>query len=285
MTFKELKLFCDDKMVKFPQYMNKYKKELIYVKRFYKNNVNLFELISENKDKLKTCYIIPFLLGLTNKVTNEEWEYEMIKAGGSGGIDVDMDWDPIGKEKIYKYLVEKFGKDRVFHVGTFSRLGPASAAKDLLRIYKIDFFKSNNFTRVLDTDKTWEENVEYIKENHHEQYDFYLKNKEVLDLTKYFIGKIRNSGKHAGGVTVLNKSAYEIMPVDRIQGEVVSAFPESSQEQSLDEIGCVKLDVLAISILDAIKGAINAVDDNKKLFLIEEDGVRKIVDEEYLDNN
>jgi hypothetical protein len=191
MTFKELKLFCDKKIEEFPNLKEKYKKELIYAKRYFKNDINLIDLFKENKEKLKKQYVIPFLLGFTNEVIDEEFEFKFIKEGSSGGIDIDMDFDPEGKQKIFNYLKEKFGDERVISVGTFSRLGPSAAAKDLLRVYKVDYKDSNNFTKLLDSSLSWQDNIQKIKNDNPIEYKFYLKHKEILDLTPYFIGKIR----------------------------------------------------------------------------------------------
>lgn len=194
--------------------------------------------------------------------------------------DIDLDWDPIGKEKIYQYLLNKFGSERVLHVGTFSKLGPASAAKDLLRVYKIDFVKSNEFTKLLDHRLNWEDNLNNIKEKFPFAYKFYEENKAILDLTPYFIDKIRNVSMHAGGIIILDEPVYKRIPVDRASGSIVSAFPESAQEQVLDELGVVKFDILAISILDVIRNTINMI--NEKMYLIEENDIKKIVPESYL---
>lgn len=281
MEYKELKVFCDEKIKQYSQYLEKYKKEIILAKRYYDNGINLVELLKSKKPS--TRYIIPFLLEITNKITDEIWEYKFVKTGSSGGVDIDLDFDPIGKEKIQRYLMEKFGEDRVLHVGTFSRLGPSSAAKDLLRIYKVDFKESNEFTRYLDQTKSWEDNLRNIKDKYPHLYSFYEKHKDILDLTPYFINKIRQAGKHAGGIVILDRPVYERIPIERITGEIVTAFPESSQEQILDEIGVVKFDILAISILDVIRNTIRLLED-KKLFLIEEDGITKIIEESYLKN-
>jgi len=281
-SYKELKDYCDIEIKAYPQYLEKYKKEITIAKRYYDNNINLVELL--NTKIPSTKYIIPFLLGLTEKVTDEEWEYKFVKSGTSGGADIDLDFDPIGKEKIQKYLVEKFGEDRVLHVGTFSRLGPSSAAKDLLRIYKIDFKESNSFTSLLQQTLSWEDNLKNLQEKYPTQYVFYNKHKDILDLTPFFINKIRQVSKHAGGVVILDKPVYERIPIDRVTGEIVTAFPESAQEQVLDEIGVVKFDILAISILDVIRSTIASL-KNEKLYLIDEDGIQKIVDEEYVKNN
>jgi DNA polymerase III subunit alpha len=279
MTYKELKDFCDEKIKEYPQYLDKYKEEIHLARRYYDNKIDLVELLKSKPPS--TRYIIPFLLGITNEVSDKEWEYKFVKSGGSSGLDIDLDFDPIGKEKIQQYLISKFGEDRVLHVGTFSRLGPSSAAKDLLRIYKIDFKESNDFTTYLQHDLSWEGNLENLKEKFPRQYEFYTKHKSILDLTPFFVNKIRQGGRHAGGIVILDRPVYERIPVDRISGELVTAFPESAQDQVLDEIGVVKFDILAISILDVIKNTIKML-EGKKLFLIEEDGITKVVEESYL---
>ena len=281
MTFRKLKNYCDEKIKEFPQYEKKYKKEIIFVKRFYSNDINLYEEFEKNKEKIKTQYIIPFLLGFTDKVTDEDWEYKFVKTGSSGGIDIDVDFDPVGKQKIQDYLFEKYGEEKVLHVGTFNRLGPASAAKDLLRVYKVDFKESNDFTKRLDSKMSWQENLDNLKENFPVLYQFYENHKEILDLTPHFINKIRQGGSHAGGIVILDAPVYDRIPVDKVSGNLVTAFPESAQEQTLDEMGVVKFDILAISILDVIRNAINMIEE--KLFLIEEDDVKKIVSKSYLD--
>ncbi|RLD64547.1 MAG: hypothetical protein DRJ01_00505 [Bacteroidetes bacterium] len=196
-------------------------------------------------------------------------------------IDIDTDWQGDGREKIYNYLNKKYGSERVLHVGTFSTLGPASAAKDILRANSIDFGKSNKFTKVLEKQETWQENLDRIKANDKDNWKFYLDNKEVLDDVPHLIGKIRQSGKHAGGIVVSEKPIYNYIPVDRVKGEVVTAFPESGSNTVLDEIGIIKYDILGISILDVMAEAIEMVDE--KMYEIEEDGIRKVVPASYID--
>lgn len=284
-TFEILEKLCSGSK-KFPtltdEQLVRYKRELLIAKRFYKNGRNLYDEMIEKQSSLKTQYVIPFLLGLTDELTDEKAVYIQVSPGASGGIDIDTDWQGNGREKIYNYLKEKYGDDRVLHVGTFSALGPASAAKDVLRANSVDFGKSNKFTKVLEKQESWEENLNRIKANDQENWKFYLDNKGVLDDVPHLIGKIRQSGKHAGGIVVSEKPIYNYIPVDRVKGEVVTAFPESGSNTVLDEIGIIKYDVLGISILDVMAEAIEMVDE--KMYKIEDDdGIIKIVPASYLD--
>ena len=282
MEYKELKKFCDEEIKKNKKYEKRYRKEIIIAKRFYDNGINLYEKLLSKKDSLSKRYVIPFLLGLTDKVIDLQPEYIQVKPGVSGGIDIDSDFSPNAKEAVQEYLINKYGEDRVLHVGTFTRLGVASAAKDLLRIYKVDFQQSNYFTKILESDKDWKWNLENMKLSYPEQYAFYEEHKEILDMVPDFVNKIRQGGKHAGGIVILDRPAYELIPVNRVSGQITTAFPESAQEQVLDEIGVIKFDLLGISILDVIADTIEKI--NEKIYLIEEDSILKIVSESYLDS-
>jgi hypothetical protein len=284
-TFDELKSLCDNsKRIKLlsDEKLKQYKKELYRAKIFYENGRDLYDELEKRKDEIQKQYIIPYLLNFTNKLEEGELVYIQAKLGSSGGIDVDSDFGSDGRDKIYNYLVEKYGAEQIIHVGTFSTLGPSSAAKDVLRVYGIDYSESNEFTKILEKEETWEDNIKNIQANHPVQYRFYKKHQEILDLVPDFLNKIRQSGRHAGGIVILPSPVYNYVPVDRVNGEIITAFPESGSEQVLDEIGLVKYDILGISILDVINNAVNMIDE--ELFLIEDDdGVSKIVPASYID--
>lgn len=106
-------------------------------------------------------------------------------------IDVDCDFSGLGRDAIYSYLKEKFGDEQVLHVGTTSTLGPASAVKDIARVYGLDFGKTNEFTKVLEKDISWEENIENIKYNYPPLYKFYQDHLEIFEMIPHFINKTR----------------------------------------------------------------------------------------------
>jgi hypothetical protein len=280
-TYEELKAFCDEKIKQFPQYLSTYKREISAAKRFYDNDRNLYQELVDKKEKIDKRYIIPFLLELTNEVNGKNPELIQVKFGEFSLPDVDSDWSAEGKVKIQDHLREKYGDECFAHVGTYSLLGPASASSDLLRIYNIDFKESKSFTALLQKELSWEENINTLKELYPVQYKFYLDHKSVLDLVPYFIGKIRQVGTHAGGVVITPEPIWKYIPVNRVNGEVATAFPESGNEAILESLGLVKIDILGIRILDVIEQTIDMI--NEKLYLVEEDGIQKIVPQSYLD--
>lgn len=286
MDYNEFKTLCITEFKKLyrkeelpTEFLNRFKKEVVKARSYYLDGIDLYEEFKSKKALNK--YVLPYVLGFNKEYDlTKPMDLIQTKEGASGGVDIDSDFENSGRDLIIDYLKRKYGEDCVFPVGTLSMLGIKSAAKDLLKYYEVPFAESNNFTAALDNDLTFEENIENFKENNRQMYNFYLANKDVLDLTPKFINKPRQNSKHAGGVVVLPKPIYNYMPVERAGGGLVTAYPESGQVSTLDDIGVIKIDILSITVLDNIKDTINSIDED--LYLVEENGIKKVVPYSYL---
>lgn len=62
-----------------------YRKEIIVAKRFYENGRNLYEELHQRKEEVQNNYTIPYLLELTDKITDSKKNYIQVKNGSSGG--------------------------------------------------------------------------------------------------------------------------------------------------------------------------------------------------------
>lgn len=254
--------------------------ELFHAEVYYKDIGDLYEDLTTKEIKSKAG-IIPFVLGLSELDVNEPLKFVQVRPGASGGIDVDSDFSGVGRDLIIKYLKDKYGDDCVTPVGTTSTLQMKVACKDLLRYACSTVAEANDFTKELDDEISFEENIKHLLAGTSPARDIYIKYQKILDLVPRFLGKARNIGKHAGGVVLTPKPIWNYCPVELSSDEIVTAFPESGTSQYLDEIGLVKLDLLAISVLDVIQETVDLIDE--ELYLIEEDGIQKIVPKSYID--
>ncbi|HEY4524722.1 MAG TPA: GTP-binding protein, partial [Candidatus Paceibacterota bacterium] len=48
--------------------------------------------------------------------------------------DIDVDFSTSGVEKVYKYLIQKYGEDNIARIGTFATVGARQALRDTARI-------------------------------------------------------------------------------------------------------------------------------------------------------
>ena len=255
--------------------------ELFHAEVYYKDIGDLYEDL-KTKPISNKAGVIPFILGFTKELNIEEpLTFTQVKPGASGGIDVDSDFSGEGRDLVIKYLKGKYGDDCVTPVGTTSTLQMKVACKDLLRYATATVAEANEFTKELDDELSFEENIAKLLNSDSPAKETYIKYQKVLDLVPRFLGKARNIGCHAGGVVLTPKPIWNYCPVELSSETIVTAFPESGSNQYLDEMGLVKLDLLAISVLDVIKETIELIDE--KLYLIEDDdGLQKIVPASYL---
>lgn len=284
MDFDELKEKVKDFLKKNPAYFDRGLEELKRAKICYEDKFDFLNYLKDLKEKkrLSNAYVIPYVLGLTEKIDlSKPVELRQVYEGDSGGLDVDTDISTSGKPKVKAHLEEEYGKDRVLSVGTYMQIGMATAIKDILRKEGVDFKTSNAFCAELDNDLSFEENMKIYKDKFPDLYALYNKYQVLLDFVPKLSNVIRSTGKHAGGVLILPKPASESIPVIAPQKELASAWQESGAEQDLDNTGYMKYDLLGLNTLDIIDDAINLV--NEKMYkIIDDDGIEKIVPESYL---
>lgn len=284
MNFNELKKKSLEWLKNNPEYKLRLTEELAKAKIAYDNDIDLVDELKKLKeeDNLSDGYLLPAVLGLTELTELKPIELKQVKNGDGGGLDIDTDISSAGKPLVHQYLEEKYGKDHVLSVGTFTTIGMASAIKDILRKEKVPFTVSNKFCSELNNELTFEQNMENYKNSFPELYGIYLQHKAYLDFVPYLGNVERGIGKHAGGCLILDKPIYECIPVVRVQGEIASAYTESGSKQELDQLGYIKYDLLAISQLDIIDDSLDMAEKDGFYKIEDDDGIIKIVSKAYL---
>jgi len=287
MNYKEFKKLAVGKLQELykketlsEDFLSRFKKELEKAEYYYLDGIDLYEKFK--LEKIVSGYTLPYVLGFTDSydLKKKPQLIQILSNSSGGGLDIDSDFESNGRDKIIEYLVDKYGEDCVFPVGAISVLGLKSATKDLLKYYGASYAESNDFTGALDNDLNFVDNIREFQTTNKRLYDFYLRNQKILDLTPKFIGLARQISKHAGGVCILPKPIWNYIPVEKSADTLVTAYVENGQNTTLDSLGVVKLDLLGITVLDNIKETVNLIDE--ELFLIEEDGIEKIVPASYL---
>lgn len=95
-----------------------------------------------------------------------------------------------------------------------------------------------------------------------------------------------NCGQHAGGCLIMDKPVWEYIPVVHTKDGVSSAFVENGGNTELDELGVIKYDFLAITVLEVISNAVESVESMGDSFvkIEDDDGIVKIVGASYVKN-
>lgn len=196
--------------------------------------------------------------------------------------DIDIDYESGADERITQFLYDKYGKDRVLNVSTFSTFNEKGCLKDVVRAHRGEDetgFESDvhavtqempNFDKVdyslKDWFNKWPENPECSPRVKNWLTD--SRNKLILQQTLQFQGQIRGIGQHAAGIVITPGPSWNYLPTNIIASNksVVTAFQEADKSgKDLSTLGILKLDRLKLETLNVIKDTIRLVKKTKNI--------------------
>lgn len=185
--------------------------------------------------------------------------------------DIDIDFDDEGRERIIKWVVEKYGKTNVAQIITYSVLGGKSAITDAGRVLDLPIPDTKNIAKLIppapgmNIGKAFSKYDKLPPEDRMlvDEMKAILKNEndprnEVLSAAQKMEGCIRNTGIHACGVIITPEDISNLVPITIAAKDadiLVSQFDNSVAESA----GLLKMDFLGLRTLSIIKDAIKLV--------------------------
>ncbi|WP_407402687.1 DNA polymerase III subunit alpha [Chryseobacterium sp.] len=185
--------------------------------------------------------------------------------------DIDIDFDDEGRDKVIKWVIDKYGRNQVAQIITYSVLGGKSAIKDAGRVLDLSIPETINITKLIPPapgmniakalskyDKLKPEDQQLVDEM-----KFILNNNDdprfdVLASAQKMEGCIRNTGIHACGVIITPEDVSNLVPVTIAAKDadiLVSQFDNSVAESA----GLLKMDFLGLRTLTIIKDAVRLI--------------------------
>lgn len=213
-----------------------------------------------------------FLLGITDldPIASGLFFERFLDPRRASMPDIDVDYDPEDRERVFAYLQRTYGADHVARILTFQRLVGSSAIKDVGSLMGVSYDELNKLTSAI------EDFDELDVTAGAEQSD---KNKEALgviaqnpDLANVVQqaklisanektkskGAIRQVGAHAAGVVI---APYPIRYLSPTQLTKRDSNLEVFQwdMSSVDKMGLLKIDVLNVRTLGVARDVIDLV--------------------------
>lgn len=171
--------------------------------------------------------------------------------------DFDIDFEPVGQERVINYVRQKYGNDSVCRIITFGSLQARGAIRDIGRVYGIPYSKSDRLSKLIPNDA---KTLKAAVDDSHEIQDVIQTDsdmKKVVDVATELEGSLRNLGQHACGVVIGDRPTTCIAPVYRDPGNVV---PSSQFDgHYLEATGLIKFDFLGLETLSILKYTINLI--------------------------
>ena len=205
----------------------------------------------------------------------------------------DIDYDVAEPMYLKEQLVEEWGDTTVVPISNWNTLQLRSLIKDISKLYNIPFTEVNAVTGKMLREATpaakkahgitagvYVPTFEEVKQYSKSLQDFLRKHSSVADHIDVLYGQVRSCSRHAGGV-VIAEELDRYMPLINSKGVRQTPWSEGQNVRHLEPMGFIKFDLLGLSTLRMVEGAIRHV--LKRHHDIEEPTYQQI--KEYYDNN
>ena len=129
--------------------------------------------------------------------------------------DIDIDFDEDGREDVLKYVVNKYGHDKVAHIITFGSMAAKMAIRDVARVQKLPLPDADRLAKLIPERPGITLSQAYIevpelakeKESSNKLIAQTLKFAQVLE------GSVRQTGVHACGIIIGKDSLDNYVPL------------------------------------------------------------------------
>jgi len=174
--------------------------------------------------------------------------------------DIDIDFEHERREEVLQYVYAKYGRERAALAATVIMYRPRSALRDLGKVFGLSAADSARLAKVM---QWWDGTTamgERLQAGGFELDSPWLQRLLPLaqELTA-FPGFPRHLSQHVGGFVIARGLLEELVPIEN------AAMPERTVVQwdkdDLNDLGLLKVDLLALGMLSALRRAFHLVND------------------------
>src|SRR5688572_21377458 len=169
--------------------------------------------------------------------------------------DIDVDFEHERREEVIQYIYSKYGRARAALTATVICYRPKSAVRDVGKALGLDPAQVERLARAMQ----WWDGRE-VEDSRIRDAGFDTASPavaRVLSLTRELIGFPRHLSQHTGGFVISRGPLEELVPIEN------AAMPERTviqwDKDDLDELRLLKVDVLGLGMLTAIRRALALV--------------------------
>jgi DNA polymerase III subunit alpha len=191
--------------------------------------------------------------------------------------DIDIDFSVRGRERVIRYVGEKYGRESVAQIVTFGKMAPRAATRDAARVLGFDYGSGDRLAKqipepILGRNPSFEDCLQPGQELKR-TYDSEPDAKRILDVAQGLEGIIRNNSIHAAAVVIADRPLQEIVPLQLAEDRGAPANGNGNGSKGerqykvvtqysmgpIEEIGLLKMDFLGLRNLDVIEDAVEII--------------------------
>jgi len=166
--------------------------------------------------------------------------------------DIDVDFEHQRREEVIQYIYRKYGRHRAALTAVVISYRPRSALRDMGRALGLDLDRIAAVAKGQHWFDGREVSAERLRENGFDPDAPVCK--LWVELTTALIGFPRHLSQHPGGFVIARDDISRLVPVENaaMDGRTVIQW----DKDDLDALGLIKVDVLALGMLSAIRRAL-----------------------------
>src|SRR5271154_7010040 len=184
--------------------------------------------------------------------------------------DIDIDFSVRGRERVMRYVTEKYGRESVAQIVTFGKMFPRAATRDAARVLGFDYGAGDRLAKlipdpIMGRSPSFEECLK-SGEPLRKACDEDPTAKQIIDVAQGLEGVVRNSSIHAAAVVIADRPLTDIVPLQLADGgtdehgERVWRTVTQFSMKPIEDIGLLKMDFLGLRNLDVIEDALDIIE-------------------------
>ncbi len=171
--------------------------------------------------------------------------------------DIDVDFEHERREEVIQYIYGKYGRERAALAATVICYRPRSALRDVGKALGLDPAQVDRLARGMQWWDGQRIDPERIRASGFDPENPVIA--RLIALAAEILGFPRHLSQHVGGFVIARDRLDELVPIEN------AAMPERTviqwDKDDLDALGLLKVDVLALGMLTAIRRAFDLVNE------------------------
>ena len=184
--------------------------------------------------------------------------------------DIDIDFSVRGRERVMRYVTDKYGRESVAQIVTFGKMFPRAATRDAARVLGLDYGAGDRLAKLI-PDPIMGRSPSFedcLKQGQplRKACDEDPTARRIIDVAQGLEGIVRNSSIHAAAVVIADRPLTDIVPLQLADGgtdehgERVFRTVTQFSMKPIEEIGILKMDFLGLRNLDVIEDALDIIE-------------------------
>src|SRR5436309_1535313 len=184
--------------------------------------------------------------------------------------DIDIDFSVRGRERVMRYVTEKYGRESVAQIVTFGKMFPRAATRDAARVLGLDYGAGDRLAKlipdpIMGRAPSFEDCLK-SGQPLRKACDEDPSARQIVEVAQGLEGIVRNSSIHAAGVVIADRPLTDIVPLQLAEasgegnGERTFRTVTQFSMKPIEEIGMLKMDFLGLRNLDVIEDALDIIE-------------------------